>query len=76
MSKQTITVEEDFKKIITTIGYNKTLTQTSSEYFVNPKGNQIRIDKNGYANVLNNKGYVLKSSKTFTLPELVKFANL
>ena len=66
---------ENFKKYIESIGFLLTPTHTSSTYYVNEKGNQIRTDKSGFINLIDNKGFIIESSRRFSVDELLNFSN-
>lgn len=64
-------VGKEFEKHIENIGFKKILTQTASTYYVNDKGNQIKIDKTEIITILDNKGFTLVVSDKISANELL-----
>ena len=64
-----------FVDYIKVIGFQYRHVDGKSQYYTNKRGNQIRIDyENGIISLLNNKGYVVDYSSTFTNEQIDNFA--
>jgi len=67
--------DKAFVDYITMMGFQFKETDTEKKYYVNKKGNQIKIDFNSkIITLLDKGGYVVDSSDTFTNEQIDKFS--
>jgi hypothetical protein len=66
---------ESFVDYIQMIGFQHRHVDSEKQYYVNSKGNQIRIDyESGIIALLNSRGNVVDYSSTFTNNQIDNFA--
>lgn len=66
---------KSFVDYITMLGFKHTEVDSQKKYYVNEKGNQIKIDyETGIITLLNKNGYSVDFSNTFTNEQIDKFS--
>lgn len=66
---------KSFEDYIKAIGFQHVNVDSDNKYFTNDKGNQIKIDsETGIISLLNNKGYVVDYSSTYSNKQIDNFA--
>lgn len=67
--------DKSFIDYITMMGFQFKETDSDKKYYVNDKGNQIRVDlESKLITLLDNKGYVVSYSSQYSNEEIDKFS--
>jgi hypothetical protein len=70
------TAEKSFIDYITMMGFQFKETDTEKKYYVNKKGNQIKVDFNSkIITLIDRNGFTVDFSETFTNEQIDKFAD-
>ena len=70
------TANKSFINYITMLGFKRKEVNSEKKYYVNTKGNQIKIDyETGIITLLNKYGNSVDFSNTFTNEQIDKFAD-
>lgn len=72
---KTFKANDTFVEFIKGLGFQYRHVDSEKQYYVNQRGNQIKIDRDtGIITLLNSRGYVVDYSNVYTSKQISEFA--